>query len=194
MTLKTGDIIQNRYRIVRLVGQGGFGAVYRAWDVNVSQPVALKENLGDEAEAQRQFEREATLLAGLRHPNLPRVTDHFIVPGQGQYLVMDYVEGRSLAALLTERCGAAPSVSPSSPIRNEPAGTSSWLVRGTPPGGPAVGARVGTTVAVAGSVTVGATAAVGAVIASAVSWPPAAIITGSVAAGVGASSKGSRRG
>ena len=108
MTLKTGDIIQNRYRIVRLVGQGGFGAVYRAWDINVSQPVALKENLGVEAEAQRQFEREATLLAGLRHPNLPRVTDHFIVPGQGQYLVMDYVEGRSLAALLTERGGPLP--------------------------------------------------------------------------------------
>ncbi len=108
MTLKTGDIIQNRYRIVRLVGQGGFGAVYRAWDVNVSQPVALKENLGVDAEAQRQFEREATLLAGLRHPNLPRVTDHFIVPGQGQYLVMDYVEGKSLAALLTERGGPLP--------------------------------------------------------------------------------------
>jgi hypothetical protein len=108
MTLKTGDIIQNRYRIVRLVGQGGFGAVYRAWDINVSQPVALKENLGVEAEAQRQFEREATLLAGLRHPHLPRVTDHFIVPGQGQYLVMDYVEGQSLAALLTERGGPLP--------------------------------------------------------------------------------------
>ena len=69
MTLKTGDIIQNRYRIVRLVGQGGFGAVYRAWDMNVSQPIALKENLGVGAEAQRQFEREATLLAGPPHPN-----------------------------------------------------------------------------------------------------------------------------
>ena len=108
MTLKTGDIIQNRYRIVRLVGQGGFGAVYRAWDMNVSQPIALKENLGVGAEAQRQFEREATLLAGLRHSNLPRVTDHFIVPGQGQYLVMDYVEGQSLAALLKERAGPLP--------------------------------------------------------------------------------------
>ena len=103
MTLKTGDVLQNRYRVVRLVGQGGFGAVYRAWDINVSQPVALKENLGVGNEAQRQFEREATLLAGLRHPNLPRVTDHFIIPGQGQYLVMDYVEGKSLATLLAER-------------------------------------------------------------------------------------------
>jgi serine/threonine-protein kinase len=108
MPLKTGDVIQNRYRIVRLVGQGGFGAVYRAWDINVSQPVALKENLGVDAEAQRQFEREATLLAGLRHPNLPRVTDHFIIPGQGQYLVMDFVEGRSLARLLSERGGPVP--------------------------------------------------------------------------------------
>ena len=108
MPLKTGDIIQNRYRVVRLVGQGGFGAVYRAWDMNVSQPVALKENLGVEAEAQRQFEREATLLAGLRHPNLPRVTDHFVIPGQGQYLIMDYIEGESLAALLRQRGGPLP--------------------------------------------------------------------------------------
>ena len=108
MTLKTGDVLLNRYRVVRLVGQGGFGAVYRAWDTNVSQPVALKENLGVDAEAQRQFEREATMLAGLRHPNLPRVTDHFILPGQGQYLIMDFVEGKSLAALLAERGGPLP--------------------------------------------------------------------------------------
>ena len=105
MTLKTGHIVQNRYRIAKLVGQGGFGAVYRAWDLNVNQPVALKENLATEAEAQRQFEREATLLAGLRHPSLPRVTDHFVIPDQGQYLVMDFVEGQSLGDLLNERGG-----------------------------------------------------------------------------------------
>ena len=44
MTLATGTVLINRYRIVRLVGQGGFGAVYRAWDMSLSQPVALKEN------------------------------------------------------------------------------------------------------------------------------------------------------
>ena len=65
--------------------------------------MALKENNDGGLESQRQFEREAKLLAGLRHPNLPRVIDHFIVPDQGQYLVMDYVEGKSLAALLAER-------------------------------------------------------------------------------------------
>ena len=103
MTLTTGAILQNRYRIVKLVAQGGFGAVYRAWDLSLEQPVAVKESFGTGPEAQRQFEREAKLLAGLRHANLPRVGDHFIVPGQGQYLVMDFVEGKSLADRLAER-------------------------------------------------------------------------------------------
>ena len=105
MTLNSGDILVNRYRIVKLVGQGGFGAVYRAWDTSLGVPVAVKENLDTSAEAQRQFEQEARLLAPLRHPNLPRVGDHFFLPNQGQYLVMDFVEGHSLEALLAERGG-----------------------------------------------------------------------------------------
>ena len=108
MALNVGTILNNRYRIVKLVGQGGFGAVYRAWDLSLLQPVALKENSGGAAEAQRQFEREAQLLAGLRHANLPRVSDHFVLPGQGQYLVMDFVEGQSLSDLLAERGGPLP--------------------------------------------------------------------------------------
>ena len=63
MTLATGTVLINRYRIVRLVGQGGFGAVYRAWDMSLSQPVALKENNDGGVESQRQFEREAKLLS-----------------------------------------------------------------------------------------------------------------------------------
>ncbi|MCZ7674254.1 MAG: protein kinase [Chloroflexi bacterium] len=106
MTLSTGQTLHNnRYRIVKLIGQGGFGAVYRAWDTVLNQPAALKENLDVGPEAQRQFEREATLMAGLRHPNLPRVIDHFFIPGQGQYLVMDFVEGSSIAALLEAQNG-----------------------------------------------------------------------------------------
>jgi len=105
MALATGTVLINRYRIVKRVGQGGFGAVYRAWDLSLLQPVALKENSGGGMEAQRQFEREAQLLAGLRHANLPRVIDHFVLPGQGQYLVMDFVEGKSLSDLLVERGG-----------------------------------------------------------------------------------------
>jgi serine/threonine-protein kinase len=108
VTLTIGDVLGGRYRIVKRVGQGGFGAVYRAWDVNLRTPVAVKENLDTSPEAQRQFEQEARLLAPLRHPNLPRVSDHFFLPGQGQYLVMDFVEGKSLADLLAEQGGPLP--------------------------------------------------------------------------------------
>jgi len=100
MPLITGQILNNRYRIVKLLGQGGFGAVYRAWDVNLSRPCAVKENMDASPEAQVQFGREATILANLIHPNLARVTDYFFLPGQGQYLVMDYVEGEDLQAML----------------------------------------------------------------------------------------------
>lgn len=96
MPLQPGIVLNQRYRIVRLLGQGGFGAVYRAWDLRLSMPVALKENLEVSQESQKQFEREARILANLNHPNLPRVTDHFMIEGQGQYLVMDFVEGDDL--------------------------------------------------------------------------------------------------
>ena len=100
MSLQPGQLLYSRYRIVKLLGQGGFGAVYRAWDVSLNKPCAVKENLETSPEAQRQFAREATILANLYHPNLPRVTDHFSLSGQGQYLVMDFVEGEDLASML----------------------------------------------------------------------------------------------
>lgn len=100
MTLAQNQIIQARYSIVALLGQGGFGAVYEAWDANLSKHVAIKENLDTSPEAQRQFTHEAQILSGLSHPNLPRVQDHFLLPGQGQYLVMDFIEGEDLQAML----------------------------------------------------------------------------------------------
>ncbi len=103
MALVSGDVLNNRYRIVALLGQGGMGAVYRAWDLNLKMAVALKENSDTSAEAHRQFEREAALLSRLSHPNLPRVTDHFVLPDSGQYLVMDYIEGEDLEAMLARR-------------------------------------------------------------------------------------------
>jgi len=94
--LLPGTVIENRYRIVKLLGQGGFGAVYRAWDTSLNIPCAVKENLEIGTKSQEQFEREARMLAGLSHPNLPRVTDYFFITRQGQYLVMDYIEGQNL--------------------------------------------------------------------------------------------------
>jgi len=71
------------------------GAVYLAFDSTLEIQVALKENLNPNPEAERQFRREASLLATLRHPHLPRVTDHFILD-ERQYLVMDFIEGVDL--------------------------------------------------------------------------------------------------
>jgi serine/threonine protein kinase len=96
MSLQHGTILNNRYRILDVLGQGGFGAVYRAADMALKSPCAVKENMDTSPESQRQFEKEAMILANLSHPNLPRVLDHFILAGQGQYLVMDFIEGEDL--------------------------------------------------------------------------------------------------
>ncbi|MEW5868370.1 MAG: protein kinase [Chloroflexota bacterium] len=100
MPLSTGEILESRYRIVSLLGQGGMGAVYKAWDMRLEKPVAIKENLDASKESQKQFSREAKILAQLDHPNLPNVADFFSVPERGQYLVMDYVEGEDLQVKL----------------------------------------------------------------------------------------------
>jgi serine/threonine protein kinase len=60
------------------------GAVYKVWDLNLKRPRALKENLDITPEAQRQFEREALMLADLSHPNLPKVQDYFFLFPRGR--------------------------------------------------------------------------------------------------------------
>jgi eukaryotic-like serine/threonine-protein kinase len=107
MILERGALLNNRYRIVEILGQGGMGSVYRAVDENLGVEVAVKDNLFTTDEYARQFRREATILASLRHPNLPRVTDHFVIKEQGQYLVMDYIEGEDLRQRM-DRVGLIP--------------------------------------------------------------------------------------
>jgi serine/threonine protein kinase/Tol biopolymer transport system component len=96
MTLEKNVLLHNRYRIVEILGQGGMGSVYRAIDENLGVVIALKENLFTTDEYSRQFRLEAVILANLRHPNLPRVSDHIVLGDQGQYLVMDFIEGEDL--------------------------------------------------------------------------------------------------
>lgn len=102
MSLLPGQILNNRYRIVHALGQGGFGTVYRAWDMNLKKLCAVKENLSGGPHAQAQFFTEAQILSQLTHTNLPRVTDYFEIPDQGVYLVMDYIEGETLASKLQQ--------------------------------------------------------------------------------------------
>jgi formylglycine-generating enzyme required for sulfatase activity len=101
--LTTGTVLQDRYRIVSLLGQGGMGAVYRAWDTRLNVPVALKEMVPQPgldartlAQLRQQFQQEATVLARLNHSHLVDVTD-FFEEGGNAYLVMKFIEGESLA-------------------------------------------------------------------------------------------------
>ncbi len=96
MPLRNNDTLQERYRVQKILGHGGMSSVYMAFDENVQIPVAIKENLVLSENYSTQFKKEATILATLRHPNLPRVSDYFYIPGQGQYLVMDYIDGEDL--------------------------------------------------------------------------------------------------
>jgi serine/threonine protein kinase len=99
VTLESGSLLNNRYRIDSQLGKGGMGTVYLAYDQTLQLKVAVKENLSPDTDSEVQFQREARMLASLRHPNLPRVTDHFILHDV-QYLVMDYIEGEDLQTLL----------------------------------------------------------------------------------------------
>src|SRR4030067_812066 len=77
MPLHAGSVLNTRYRIEDKLGRGGMGAVYLAFDQTLQIRVALKENLNLNPESERQFQREATPLARLRHPHLagpPRIT------------------------------------------------------------------------------------------------------------------------
>ncbi len=107
--LKNGEVLRGRYRIIERIGQGGMGSIYLADDTRLrGRQCALKEVEYDRAlpekirdEARDQFLREATVLARLDHPNLPKVSDFFSI-GARDYLVMDYVPGKDLRALLLE--------------------------------------------------------------------------------------------
>ena len=107
LPLKNGDLLRGRYKIKRIIGQGGMGSIYLAEDTRLSGRLcALKEVEHDKTlneqlnkEAQEQFRQEATVLARLDHPNLPKVSDFFSI-GDRDYLVMDYVPGDDLRTLM----------------------------------------------------------------------------------------------
>ena len=102
MPLSTGQVVGRRFRIDARLNEGGMGAIYLAWDLRQGIQVVVKENLHLSDAGQRQFSREASILARLQHPSLPRVLGHIATSGGGQCLVMDYIEGQDLQQLLTQ--------------------------------------------------------------------------------------------
>lgn len=110
--LNPGDILQSRYRIIRQVGGGGMGTVYLAEDLRLpGRRCAVKEmspallSHQDRSWAIQAFQQEAHLLASLSHPNLAAVTDFFQERGENWYLVMEFVEGETLAQRLERSPG-----------------------------------------------------------------------------------------
>jgi eukaryotic-like serine/threonine-protein kinase len=107
--LKAGEVLRNRYKIRRIIGQGGMGSIYLADDLRLEgRQCALKEVEHDRSlppemlrQARDQFLREATVLARLDHPNLPKVSDFFSIGGR-DYLLMDFVPGKDLRTLMTD--------------------------------------------------------------------------------------------
>ncbi len=107
--LEPGITLHGRYTIIGLIGSGGMGAIYLADDNRLDgRRCAVKETrllpgLSDQAaQAMRdQFHREASILARLDHPNLPKVSDYFS-EGDRDYLVMDYVPGPDLRQMVAD--------------------------------------------------------------------------------------------
>lgn len=109
--LTIDTILQNRYRIVRLLGQGGMGAVYQAVDERIDKVVAVKEillelqNASDTEQTlliKQAFRREANSLVKARHETVPDVTDYFS-DGDREFLVMEFIEGDDLMKMLQKR-------------------------------------------------------------------------------------------
>lgn len=97
--IETGKILQQRYRIDKQIGQGGMGSVYIATDERFGSVVAIKETLLMDDSYRKAIEREARLLNSLKHPALPRVSDHFL-EDNGQFLVMEYIPGEDLGCMM----------------------------------------------------------------------------------------------
>ncbi len=107
-SLQSGSVLQNRYRIISVLGVGGMGSVYLARDLhfpNVVRNVAVKEMLNMQADTAlreltlRNFERESDVLASLTHPAVPKIFEYFPTKDKA-YLVMEYIDGKDLEAEL----------------------------------------------------------------------------------------------
>ncbi|MDQ7821646.1 MAG: serine/threonine-protein kinase [Candidatus Eremiobacteraeota bacterium] len=112
--LSEGCVLDDRYKIKKVIAEGGMSIVYEVEDMRLGGSMALKqmrELVADAAQQEiliGQFKREAELLSQLCHMNLPKVTDHFVFEGR-RFLVEELIEGKTLEALMEERAPRAES-------------------------------------------------------------------------------------
>ncbi|MGF1468734.1 MAG: protein kinase [Sandaracinaceae bacterium] len=97
-----GEVVAGRYRLEKVLGKGGMGAVYEATQVDLGRPVAIKllhPSVAMSVDSTRRFQREAKVTAALQHPNVVKIHD-FGLDGQRLYLVMERLYGQPLRALV----------------------------------------------------------------------------------------------
>ena len=98
-----GALVDNKYRVDAMVGQGGMGAVFRAWDVRLERSVAIKVVRGDllaDPDSRERFRRESQIVARLQHPSVVTVFDYGTLADGAAFLVMEFVPGEDLRQLL----------------------------------------------------------------------------------------------
>jgi hypothetical protein len=112
MMPKIGDMLGDRYRIEAVLGEGGYGIVYAAWQENLDRRVAIKmllPTLLADREAARRFQREVDLVRRLEHPNTVRIFDRDETPEGVHFYVMEFVDGQTLADVVAQQGPLPPS-------------------------------------------------------------------------------------
>src|SRR5262249_7060439 len=111
MSLQAGQIIEGKYRIVRLLGEGGMGAVYEGENVRISRKVAIKvlhAGVAENADAVARFEREAQAAGRIGSDHIVEVLDLGNLPGGERFMVMEYLDGESLSGRIESRGRISP--------------------------------------------------------------------------------------
>lgn len=108
--LQPGRVLLEKFRIEKVIGQGGMGVVAAAWHEQLDQRVALKFLVSDQAspEAVRRLQQEARALAKLRSEHVARVLDAGVIDDRHPYLVMEYLVGRDLSATVAREGALSP--------------------------------------------------------------------------------------
>ena len=106
-----GTVVDHKYRVDAMIGQGGMGAVFRAWDVRLERDVAIKvvrSELLSDPDLRERFRRESLIVARLQHPSIVTVFDYGTLTDGAAFLVMEFVPGEDLRQLLKRERQLAP--------------------------------------------------------------------------------------
>jgi eukaryotic-like serine/threonine-protein kinase len=106
MALTTGDVIDGKYRIVRLIGEGGMGAVYEGENIRIHRTVAIKvlhSGVAENADAVQRFEREAQAAGRIGSEHIVEVLDLGNLPDGDRYMVMEFLDGEALSARIQKK-------------------------------------------------------------------------------------------